>query len=91
MGGFGLLAGSEMRGLEGWGMTPALLFYSFLYRDEYYKDISGSADDEAAESANTAEVIVAKNRHGSVGNVKMGWIGQFTKFRTLEEDLRDEG
>jgi replicative DNA helicase len=60
----------------------------FLYRDEYYKDISGSADDEAAESANTAEVIVAKNRHGSVGNVKMGWIGQFTKFRTLEEDLQ---
>ena len=59
----------------------------FLYRDEYYKDISGAQDDEgAAESANTAEVIVAKNRHGSVGNVKMGWIGQFTKFRTLEED-----
>lgn len=59
----------------------------FLYRDEYYKDISGAeADPEAADSANTAEVIIAKNRHGSVGNVKMGWIGQFTKFRTLEED-----
>ena len=59
----------------------------FLYRDEYYKDISGQeASPEAADSANTAEVIVAKNRHGSVGNVKMGWIGQFTKFRTLEED-----
>ena len=63
----------------------------FLYRDEYYKDISGTDDEAAAESANTAEVIVAKNRHGSVGNVKMGWIGQFTKFRTLEEDLRDGG
>ena len=64
----------------------------FLYRDEYYKDISGSqGDDAAAESANTAEVIVAKNRHGSVGNVKMGWIGQFTKFRTLEEDLEQNG
>ena len=64
----------------------------FLYRDEYYKDISGAEGDAAAaESANTAEVIVAKNRHGSVGNVKMGWIGQFTKFRTLEEDLKDEG
>ena len=64
----------------------------FLYRDEYYKDISGAAGEaEAADSANTAEVIVAKNRHGSVGNVKMGWIGQFTKFRTLEEDLKDEG
>ena len=58
----------------------------FLYRDEYYKDISGS-DADSADSANTAEVIVAKNRHGSVGNVKMGWIGQFTKFRTLEQDL----
>ena len=61
----------------------------FLYRDEYYKDISGSqgSDQGAADSANTAEVIIAKNRHGSVGNVKMGWIGQFTKFRTLEEDM----
>ena len=60
----------------------------FLYRDEYYKDISGQqgSDAEAADSANTAEVIIAKNRHGSVGNVKMGWIGQFTKFRTLETD-----
>ena len=59
----------------------------FLYRDEYYKDISGAdTTPEEADSANTAEVIIAKNRHGSVGNVKMGWIGQFTKFRTLEED-----
>ena len=58
----------------------------FLYRDEYYKDISGS-DAQGSDSANTAEVIIAKNRHGSVGNVKMGWIGQFTKFRTLEEKI----
>ena len=58
----------------------------FLYRDEYYKDISGAeVSPEAADTANTAEVIVAKNRHGSVGNIKMGWIGQFTKFRTLED------
>ena len=59
----------------------------FLYRDEYYKDISGAeGSPEDADTANTAEVIVAKNRHGSVGNIKMGWIGQFTKFRTLEDD-----
>ncbi len=64
----------------------------FLYRDEYYKDISGAqGDDVSADSANTAEVIVAKNRHGSVGNVKMGWIGQFTKFRTLEDDREANG
>ena len=60
----------------------------FLYRDEYYKDISGKSeeDPESNKNANTAEVIIAKNRHGSIGNVKMGWIGQFTKFRTLDED-----
>jgi len=64
----------------------------FLYRDEYYKDISGiESDPDAADNANTAEVIVAKNRHGSTGNVKMGWIGQFTKFRTLEQDIQPNG
>ncbi len=59
----------------------------FLYRDEYYKDISGAEPSpDAADTANIAEVIVAKNRHGSVGNIKMGWVGQFTKFRTIEDD-----
>ena len=66
----------------------------FLYRDEYYKDIAGHSGADAegeSDSANTAEVIIAKNRHGSVGNVRMGWIGQFTKFRTLEEDVGANG
>lgn len=31
MRGFGLLAGSEERGLEGRGVTPVPLFYSFLH------------------------------------------------------------
>ncbi|MBO5415246.1 MAG: replicative DNA helicase [Clostridia bacterium] len=52
----------------------------FLYRDEYYKT-EGNQDE-----GNIAEVIVAKNRHGSTGNVKMGWIGRFTKFRTLASE-----
>ncbi len=50
----------------------------FLYREEYYKDKN--------TPQSTAEVIVAKNRHGSVGNVAMGWLGQYTKFTTLEQD-----
>ena len=52
----------------------------FLYRDEYYDT------DKSDEEGNIAEVIIAKNRHGSTGNVKMGWIGRFTKFRTLAND-----
>ena len=51
----------------------------FLYRDEYYK-----APGEGEQSV--AECIVAKNRHGSTGTVKLGWIGQFTKFITQDLD-----
>ena len=54
----------------------------FLYRDEYYK----TDRDPNSQEGNVAEVIVQKNRHGSTGNIKMGWIGAFTKFRTLAED-----
>ena len=56
----------------------------FLYREEYYKK-----DDDGSEpppEANTAEVIVAKNRHGSTQTVKVGWIGKYTKFRSIAQD-----
>ena len=53
----------------------------FLYRDEYYKE-------PGAGEQSIAECIVAKNRHGSTGTVKLGWIGQFTKFIT--HDLEHE-
>ena len=52
----------------------------FLYRDEYYKN---DATNEA--EGNIAAVIVAKNRHGSTGTVKVGWIGRYTKFRSIAE------
>ena len=53
----------------------------FLYRDEYYKDVKGA---KANVEVNTAEVIIAKNRHGALKDVKMTWNGQFTKFVTME-------
>ncbi len=54
----------------------------FLYRDEYYKNDR----DPNQKEGNVAEVIVQKNRHGSTGNVKMGWIGSYTKFLTLDTE-----
>ncbi len=57
----------------------------FLYRSNYYDTDN---KDEIASEANTAEVIVAKNRHGSVGTVKMGWMAQYTKFCTIENDVQ---
>ena len=57
----------------------------FLYRDEYYK-VNESSEPNSDAEASIAEVIVAKNRHGSTGTVKMGWVGRYTKFRTLVEN-----
>ena len=54
----------------------------FLYRDEYYKE-------ETVEQS-VAEVIVAKNRHGSLEKVKLGWIGRYTKFTTLAKEMMAE-
>ena len=54
----------------------------FLYRDAYY--------NRESEEQNVAECIVAKNRHGETDSVKLGWDGQFTRFKGLEL-FRNEG
>lgn len=48
----------------------------FLYREGYY-------DKESADQS-ISECIVAKNRHGETGTVKLVWNGEFTLFRNLE-------
>ncbi len=48
----------------------------FLYRDEYY--------NPDTEEKGVAEVIIAKQRSGPTGSVKLAWLSQFTKFGNLE-------
>ncbi len=48
----------------------------FLYRDEYY--------DKETEDKNVAECIIAKQRNGPTGTVKLAWLGQFSKFGRLD-------
>ncbi len=48
----------------------------FLYRDDYY--------NEDSPEKNIAEVIVAKQRNGPTGTVKLGWQPKFTRFVNLE-------
>ena len=53
----------------------------FLYRPEYY----GILQDEAGNpTTGVGEVIIAKNRHGSVEDVPLRFIGKYTKFCDLE-------
>jgi replicative DNA helicase len=49
----------------------------FLYRPEYYKI---TVDEEGMPTQGMAEVIIAKHRNGSLENVKLKFIGKYTKF-----------
>lgn len=51
----------------------------FIYRDEYYNPATTAAPG-------VAEVIVAKQRNGSIGTVKLAFIKEFTRFENLLED-----
>ncbi len=48
----------------------------FIYRDDYY--------NPDTPEKNVAEIIVAKNRHGETGTVKVQWMPQYTTFSDLE-------
>ncbi len=50
----------------------------FLHREFYY-------DNRNTDIQNMAECIVAKNRHGAVDTINLGWDGQYTRFCTLEK------
>ena len=47
----------------------------FIYRDEYY--------NENTPEPGVAEIIIAKQRNGPTGTVKLAFIGKFTRFDNL--------
>jgi replicative DNA helicase len=47
----------------------------FLYRDEYY--------NPETEAKNQGELIIAKQRNGPTGTVNLVWMGQYTKFASM--------
>ncbi|MBQ6376657.1 MAG: replicative DNA helicase [Lachnospiraceae bacterium] len=57
----------------------------FIYRDDYYhKD---------AEEKNVAEVIIAKQRNGPIGTIKLVWLPEYTMFRNIkkQDERRGQG
>ncbi len=49
----------------------------FLYRDEYY--------NKDSDKKGIAELIIAKQRNGSIGTVNLAWLPNLTKFANLEK------
>ncbi len=49
----------------------------FIYRDDYYNHDSDKKD--------IAEIIIAKQRAGSIGTVELAWMPRYTKFANLDK------
>jgi replicative DNA helicase len=67
----------------------------FIYREDYYLAAKQPSDDhpdfaawqeEMARAYGRAEVIVAKQRHGSTGKIRLKFDSRITKFSDAAED-----
>ena len=52
----------------------------FIYRDEVYNLDS--------EEKGIAQIIIAKQRTGPIGTVKLAWLPQYTVFKNLAPQVR---
>ena len=59
----------------------------FLYRPEYY---GITEDEEGNTTVNMGEVIIAKHRNGSLKNVRLKFMKEFTYFTDYETDHLNE-
>ena len=59
----------------------------FVHREEYYL-----SPEEAEKDGKTgiADLMVAKQRNGAIGDIKLAWLQQFTRFEDLSEKPYDE-
>ncbi len=55
----------------------------FLHREEYY--------NRDTEDKNIGEVIIAKQRSGPLGTVKLAWLSEFTTFANLAKESAGGG
>ena len=50
----------------------------FIYREEVY--------DKETDNKGMAEIIISKQRNGPIGDLKLAWRGQYTRFDNYIDD-----
>ncbi|MFN7813694.1 MAG: replicative DNA helicase [Planctomycetia bacterium] len=58
----------------------------FVHREEYYQ----TNDEDRERVKGSAEIIIAKQRNGPIGDVKLLWQHDYTRFVNLEHRPHDE-
>ena len=58
----------------------------FVHREEYYQ----TTDEDRERVKGEAEIIIAKQRNGPIGDVKLLWQHDYTRFVNLEHRPYDE-
>ncbi|RLS33893.1 MAG: replicative DNA helicase [Planctomycetota bacterium] len=58
----------------------------FVHREEYYQ----TTDEDRERVRGQAEIIIAKQRNGPIGDIKLLWKHDFTRFVNLEHRPYDE-
>jgi replicative DNA helicase len=59
----------------------------FIYRDEVYHDDTYTNPEEVGK----ADLRIAKHRNGATGNIKLAFVGQYSKFEDLAFEDRFQG
>jgi replicative DNA helicase len=71
----------------------------FIYREEYYEERHQPPPDTDKHKEwqkkmnnihNLAEVIIAKQRHGPIGTIRLFFDGRYTKFDNLSEKRKSD-
>ncbi len=56
---------------------------AFIYREDYYKP--------SEENAGVAELLIAKQRNGPTGTVRLAFLKEFTRFENYYGDYQSDG
>ena len=59
----------------------------FIYRDEVYHDDTYTNPEELGK----ADLRIAKHRNGATGNIKLAFVGQYSRFEDLAFEDRFQG
>ena len=58
----------------------------FVHREEYYQ----TNEEDRERFRGEADLLVRKQRNGPIGDVKLAWVHDFTRFRNYSQKPYEE-